>query len=143
MRSTTGISRRRWLAVACALVAGVAAGMAAGATRADDPPPIVRLEIDYGDGVEKHFTGRAWREGMTVLDAMRQAADSPHGIAFDHRGSGATAFLTRIDDVENEGGAGRNWIYRVNGRLADRSFGVYELEAGDTVQWRFSEYEDE
>ncbi len=57
-------------------------------------------------------------------------------MKFQERGSGATAFLTQLDDLKNEG-SGRNWIYRVNGQIADRSFAVYRLEAGDTVLWKF------
>jgi hypothetical protein len=103
---------------------------------AQEPAAAVRLAIDYGDGVEKHFTSLAWREGMTVLDAMKAAQEHPRGIEFQFRGSGATAFLTQIDDVKNEG-AGRNWIYRVNGDLAERGFAVQKLAAGDTVLWKF------
>jgi len=36
---------------------------------------------------------------------------------------GETAFLTQIDELENEG-RGRNWIYRVNGELAKKSFAI-------------------
>jgi hypothetical protein len=73
---------------------------------------------------------------MTVLDAMKAAQEHPRGIKLQFRGSGATAFLTQIDDLKNEG-SGRNWIYRVNGELAERSFAVQKLEAGDAVLWKF------
>ncbi len=105
-------------------------------TFAEDAAPRVRVVVDYGDGVEKHFTAISWREGMTVLDAMQAAQEHPRGLKFKFRGSGATAFLTQIDDLENQGRGG-NWVYRVNGELAERSFGVYHLEAGDAVLWRF------
>lgn len=103
---------------------------------AEETAPTVRVVIDYGDGVEKHFTTLAFRGEMTVLDAMKAAQEHPRGIKFQHRGSGATAFLTQIDDAKNEG-AGRNWVYRVNGELGDRSFALYELKAGDAVLWKF------
>jgi len=48
--------------------------------------------------------------------------------------------LTRIDDLANEG-SGRNWIYRVNGKLADRGIGAFNLKLGDTVLWRFEKYQ--
>lgn len=100
---------------------------------------IVKLVIDYGDGLEKHFTGIEWREGMTVLDLLEAAQKHPRGIKFVHRGSGALGFLTKIDDLENKGGD-RNWIYRVNSKLGDRSFAIQPVKAGDTVLWKFGEY---
>jgi hypothetical protein len=103
---------------------------------AQEPASMVRLIVDYGDGVQKHFTALPWKDGMTVLDAMKAAQEHPRGVKLQYRGSGATAFLTQIDDVKNEG-AGRNWVYRVNDQLADRGFGVFQLKAGDTVLWKF------
>jgi len=99
----------------------------------------VKLEIDFGDGIHKLFDRISWKEGMTVRDAMDAAQASGHGIKYEARGSGETAFLTRIDDVANQGGRGqkKNWVYRVNGKLADKSFGVYKLKEGDSVVWKF------
>jgi len=109
----------------------------------NDPPPAattVRLVIDYQDGVEKHFTAIPWKAGMTVMDAMAAAKASPRGITYSTTGSGETAFVTQIDDLKNEGARGgkRNWTYRVNDTLADRSAAVYGLKAGDRVCWSFS-----
>jgi hypothetical protein len=110
--------------------------LSAASSAAAQEPELVRLVVNYADGVEKHFTALPWREGMTVFDAMQAAQEHPRGIKIQFRGSGATAFLTQIDDVKNEG-SGRNWIYRVNGELAERSFAVQKLAAGDAVLWKF------
>lgn len=99
----------------------------------------VRVVIDYNDGSEKHFTAIAWKPEMTVYDATRAAQAHPRGIKFESKGKGATAFLTKIDDVKNEG-RGRNWLFHVNGKQADCSFGVYKLNEGDTVLWKFDKY---
>ena len=112
------------------------------ASAGDEPEPtakLVSLTIDFGDGFQKRFTSLKWHEKMTVLDAMKLAADHPRGIRFEHRGSKATGFLTSIDGVKNEG-RGRNWIYRVNGKLGDRSFAARNLVAGDAVLWKFGKY---
>jgi hypothetical protein len=109
---------------------------------ADEPAaskPVVRLTIDYGDGVEKRFVALEWKAKMTVEDLLKQAQRHPRGIRFETQGSGATCFLTKIDDLKNEG-TGRNWIYRVNDKLGDRSFAIHPIEAGDVVLWKFSEY---
>ncbi len=109
--------------------------LVAAETKAD----TVRLVIDYGDGVEKHFTRIAWKPGMTVLDVMEQAKRSKRGITFDYRGKGETAFLMKIDDLKNEGGGldSRNWSFSVNDELAEKSFGIYEPKRGDLIVWKF------
>jgi Domain of unknown function (DUF4430) len=101
----------------------------------------VRLVIDYGDGVIKTITELPWAKGNTVLDVMNVAKSRPHGINFSYTGSGASAFLTRIDDVANEGGSKKNWQLWVNTSYADKSFGVYEVQPLDVVFWRFTTQE--
>jgi hypothetical protein len=104
---------------------------------------MVQLVIDYGDGVETHFTGLPWRDGMTVLDAMTAASKHSHGITFKQRGSGGGALITQIGDVANEGGGreNKNWLFYVNDKQATASAGKTELGAGDVALWRFQVYE--
>lgn len=135
---------RRTLIALVAFAAAIAAGLGLAETRglAQDTPkepaaPVVRLTIDYGDGVEKHFTRIPWREGMTVLDTLVEAKKHARGIQFEHRGSGETAFVSQIDDLKNEGN-GRNWLYRVNDKPGTTSSGIYKLSRDDRVLWKFS-----
>ena len=74
-----------------------------------------------------------------MMDALVAAQKHPRGIKFVYRGKETTAFLTRIDELENEGRS-RNWVYRVNDELASKSFAVFAVKAGDTVLWKFGEY---
>lgn len=136
----SAISRRAVLLLSIALIGcGTARTVSAQSKKLEDAPKRVRLVVDYGDGVQKHFTALAWHDGMTVLDAMQLAVKHPRGIKMKYRGKGATAFLTQIDELENEG-AKRNWIYRVNDKLGDRSFAIQTLKPGDTILWKFGEY---
>ena len=114
--------------------------VAAAGERAPAQSTTVRLVVDYGDGVIKTITGLPWAKGSTVLDVMNAAKDRPHGISFSYTGSGASALLTRIDDVANEGGAAakKNWQLWVNTSYADRGFGAYEVQPLDVVFWRFT-----
>jgi len=107
------------------------------ALAADEPASAVRLMIDYGDGSQKAFTSLAWKEKMTVFDALKAAEKHPHGIKVTHTGSGAGVFITAIDDLTNEGAAGRNWRYTVNDQPAGVGAGAMELKAGDAIVWRF------
>lgn len=138
-----GLSRAFRIFAAAGLVAlasqapALRAGPAVPAVSA--PSERVELVIDYSDGVEKRFKSLAWSEGMTVLDALELAKKSPHGITYESSGTGASAFVKKIDDLANEGGGSgkRNWIFRVNGKLGNRSCGISQLSAADKVSWTF------
>jgi ABC-type glycerol-3-phosphate transport system substrate-binding protein len=124
---------------AAILLAAILLAVAAAGDRAHAQSATVLLVVDYGDGVIKTITGLPWAKGSTVLDVMNAAKERPHGITFNYTGSGASALLTRIDDVANEGGgAKKNWQLWVNTSYADRSFGVYEVQPLDVVFWRFT-----
>ena len=116
------LTRPAMLAAAAWLV--VVGGGASRQSLAEDAAKTVRLTIDYGDGVQKVFSGLAWSEKLTVLATLEAATRHPRGIKLAHRGSGATAFVTAIDGLKNEG-RGRNWTYQVNDKRADRSCGVW------------------
>lgn len=119
----------------CALSLVLTACLAA---TAQESAPVVRLTVDYGDGVEKTFTSLAWRHKMTVFDALKAAETHPRGIRVSHRGQGEMTFVTAIDGVENEGAEQRNWRYRVNDQPAQYSAAVMELKRGDAVVWRYA-----
>ena len=108
------------------------------AKQEDERP--VRLTIDYADGAQKRYTAIPYRPPLTVLDALNWAAQHPHGIEIDVRGEGETALVTRIDDLKNQGSSQRNWIFRVNGKLANRGCGVFQVRPGDAILWRFEKY---
>ncbi len=106
---------------------------------AAEPTATVSLLVDFGDGVEVHFTRLAWKKGLTVTDAIALAGARGHGVKFTVIGSGETALVTQIGDVKNEG-AGRNrrnWLYSLNGQLSDNGAGAQTLAAGDRVLWKF------
>jgi Domain of unknown function (DUF4430) len=103
----------------------------------------VELVIDYGDGVQKRLAHIPWRDHLTALDVLTAAQNHPHGITFVARGAGPTAFVTRLDDLENQGGSpdAKNWVFRINDRLVDEGCGVAEVRPGDVILWKFGAYE--
>ncbi len=104
------------------------------------PASVVEMTIDYGDGAQKRFTAVPWKEGMTVQDALQFAKDHPHGVTFQSRGKGEFGFLSQIDDVKNQAGGGRNWIFYVNQERAEASFAVTTVPKAGAILWRFEEY---
>ncbi|MEX0677140.1 MAG: DUF4430 domain-containing protein [Pirellulales bacterium] len=128
------------LAVLAAAVSIPTVASAPRSLAADEKAATVRLVVDYGDAAQVHFKALPWRDGMTVLDALVAAEKHPHGITFAKRGDGASALITQIDDLKNEGN-GKNWLYTVNGKLAPLGAGAYKLKAGDAILWEFKVYE--
>ena len=80
---------------------------------------------------------------MANLMKQAQGASKQADLKFEYKGSGETAFLKSIDGVENEGGGAekKNWQFWVNGKRADRGFGVFELQLSDKVVWKFVPFE--
>ena len=102
--------------------------------------PVVILTIDYGDGAQKRFPSIPWKKGMTALGTLQWAAKHPRGIEFSAHGKDATTLISKIDDLRNQGGNKKNWIFRVNDKLADRSCGVFPVRQGDRILWKFEQY---
>jgi len=132
------------------LVMAAVVGPAAQASLAADPKPsetktanAVRLVVDYGDGVETHYTAIPWRDGMTVLDALAAAKAHKRSLTYAQRGSGSGALITKIGDATNEGGGAdsRNWLFYVNGKAVQVGAGVQQLKPGDAVLWKFKVYD--
>ncbi|HEY2528924.1 MAG TPA: DUF4430 domain-containing protein [Xanthobacteraceae bacterium] len=129
--------KRRAVVLAATILLFVAA-RAGGPAAGENAAPSVRLFIDYGDGVTKTIEDLSWSKGNTVLDAMKAATSRPHGISFTYTGSGATAVLAKIDDVQNEGAGKKNWQFWVDNAYGDKSFAVFETQEGDVISWRFT-----
>jgi basic membrane lipoprotein Med (substrate-binding protein (PBP1-ABC) superfamily) len=127
--------RRRLAVLLLVSIFGAIGGLKLAADAAE--PQTIKVVIDYGDGSQKSFTQIAWQEKLTVLQALEQVAKHPRGVKVATQGRGELAFVVAIDDLKNEG-RGKNWLFRVNGKLADRSCGVFELRGQDEVEWRFS-----
>jgi len=132
------INRRTVVLVAALFM--LAAASTGRSAMGQSAPQTVQLVVDYGDGATKTISNLPWTKGNTVLDAMKAATARPHGISFSYTGSGDTAVMTKIDDVQNAGGGTgqKNWQYWVNTTYGDRSFAAFELQAQDVVQWRFA-----
>lgn len=138
--SVRPLPSRRMLVLMALLFWGTAGMSWIGKAEEQEPPQkSVKLVVDYADGTKKEFSALEWKTGMTVFAALEAAAKHPRGIKLEYQGKGETILITAIDELKNEG-KGRNWLYEVNGKLADRSSGIMELKAGDSVLWRFGKY---
>jgi hypothetical protein len=93
----------------------------------------VTLVVQSNSGYEPESNTVRWRPGMTIGDLM----NADPRTSLQSQGSGASAFITSINGVANEGAGGRNWMYSVNGKRGDKSYALFELQPGDHVLWSF------
>src|SRR5260221_10161365 len=91
------------------------------ADRAQAQSAIVRLVIDYGDGVTKTITALAWVKGSTVLDVMNAAKSRPHGISFSYSGSGRASVLPPNHDAGHRGAGKKNAPHGIHTNLAHKN----------------------
>lgn len=117
----------------------------AGQVAEDQSKPItISVNIDFGDGLVWQYNQIPYQNGMTVLDAMEYLRNRKvKPLEFSYQGSGQNAFLKSIAGAANEGGgrSAKNWFFRINEKLGNRSFGLTELKPGDVVLWHFGKYQ--
>lgn len=98
----------------------------------------VQLEIDFNSQRRKISVDVPCSSDSTVFSIL-QRAQNIGDLKFDSTGTGERVFVSSIGGVENQA-AGDNWVYQVNGKLGDRSSGVYAVKPGDHVSWVFGDY---
>lgn len=118
------------------------------ARAADEPAAesTARVVIDYGDGVEKHFTALPVAESTTAADLLLAAGKHPRGVKLRSRGRGENFFVEAIDDAVGGArvdGERAYWTYRVNGEIQNVGAGVREIGASDLIRWRYGPFERE
>ncbi|HEY8528706.1 MAG TPA: DUF4430 domain-containing protein [Paenibacillaceae bacterium] len=118
-------------------------GAASGGGEANAPQPsdkaTVTLSIvgsaDYGEILPP--TETELLEGDTVADVLLRLAKA-NRISVDTRGAGPLFYVEGIAGLyEFDEGPASGWIYLVNGVEHPKSAGVYRLEPGDRVEWRY------
>ena len=97
----------------------------------------VKIEIDFGGRAETKLMVGECYDGSTVFSMLKEM----NAIRVESRGSGKNTFLIAIDDVENEGANGDNWIYRLNGEVGKVGAGEQKVVPGDEINWTFGDYE--
>jgi hypothetical protein len=95
----------------------------------------VTVRIAYGPDRVDEVSVQGIGAGTTVLEVMRKI-EKP---AVEVTGSGANALVVGIGDLQQ--GNGEGWTYTVNDEFADRGAGVYEIEPGDVIRWRYGNFE--
>ena len=94
----------------------------------------VTLQVYFGAGKTSKNCNVVCSPDSTVLMTLERAQQTGE-LKFESTGSGETTFVKSIDGLTNEGADGKNWIYRVNEKLGDKSAGIYKVSPGDIISW--------
>ena len=99
----------------------------------------VKLLIDFGKRRQNISVDVPCSVDSTVYQILERARNIAD-LEFYKSGAGETTFVRSIDGIENEGANGDNWIFRVNGKLGDKSSGIFPVQPGDRVEWSLGDY---
>ena len=132
------------LAALLLVALGVSFALAISGVRAQSPTQLTvmdKLRLKIVSGEEKQmFDIESSEKLKTVSDLLKHVAEANESFKYKSRGSGRTFFITEINGQKNEGARGRNWIYTVNGKLGNKSAGLFEIKAGDEIEWNLKRY---
>lgn len=102
------------------------------------PAGTVTLSVEKPVKVGGHFFPPASVEiapGDTAFTVLLKT-----GLDVDYRGSGASLYVEAIEGLgEFDRGPESGWMYQVNGEFPMFSAGIYELNDGDVVRWRYTD----
>ncbi|HJV45165.1 MAG TPA: DUF4430 domain-containing protein [Bacillota bacterium] len=78
------------------------------------------------------------QQGDTVLDVLSRVTKNKK-IQMEYSGLKATAYIRGIDNLyELDEGPKSGWMFKVNGKISDRSAGTYGVKAGDSIEWFYT-----
>ncbi len=111
-------------------------------TGADTAKQEISAKLFINTGAGTHEYSETLPVGSTALDFLRLAGDKG-GFAVEVKDSSLGAFVEGIYGIKNESEAGKYWMYKVNGELAQVGAGEYKLKDGDRIDWQFGGWEEE
>ncbi len=101
----------------------------------------VNIQIQLPDGV-KTFTEKATNQ-QTLYDVMKNLQEK-NQIQMEVQGSGDLILLVSLNQIKNEssGKNKKNWLYAVNGKLAEVGIAQYKINENLKVDWCYLSWEE-
>ncbi len=97
---------------------------------------VEKRTIDEGDILST--TTVEIQEGDTVFTVLKRVLNDK-GISLSYVGSNAKLYVDGIDGLfEFDAGPNSGWMYSVNGSYPQYSAGIYDLQDGDRIRWRYT-----
>ena len=126
----------------CACAIGITIGCEESTPGSSLATGTVQLEIEFNSERKNINVAVPCSVDSTVFTIL-QRAHNMGDLKFDSMGlTDDMKFVTSIGGVDNLNEQGDNWVFRVNGKLGDKSAGVYPVKPGDQIQWAFGKYDE-
>lgn len=91
-----------------------------------------------GEGNIISSTATTIEKGDTAFTVLKRLLDTK-GISISYIGSGSSLYVQAIDNLgEFDHGQSSGWMYSVNGVFPEFSAGLYALQDGDVLRWRYT-----
>ena len=72
--------------------------------------------------------------------AYMQAMQKKGLVEFTSSGEGDMVLIESLQGLKNQGATGKNWLYAVDGKLANRGVATMTVAGGQRVQWCYVTY---
>ena len=102
----------------------------------------VSLMVDYGDGEVVTYNSVPVGVGENVFQATETLAKN-NNLAFEHKTYEGLGTLIEKIDTKKNGMDDRYWQYWVNNQKPEVGAGLYTLQSGDLVEWKFIPFKGE
>lgn len=119
-------------------------GLVCTGCQSSPPPPsvdaavgTVTIRVQAVDNPVQTFEIADVSDGATLESVMKRFDQIPVELS----GSGMTAFVQSIGDVETD--ATQGWTFKVDGEFANQGIGKTILHPPTTVDWSYGEFEFE
>lgn len=70
-------------------------------------------------------------DGAILLDVMKEYYDITE----------ENTFISAINGVEQDGNAGKWWVFDINGAMGEKGASEIELKEGDLIEWKLEAFE--
>lgn len=137
------------LLLALVFIVGVGVGVAVNLPALDtsrlntaESKSAVSIMLDYGDGKVATYNNVSLTANESLFQAMEKLAKD-NSLAFEHKTyEGLGALIEKIGTKKN-GMDDRYWQYWVNNQKPEVGAGLYILQSGDIVEWKFIPFKGE
>jgi len=111
----------------------------------DQQNKIAEYQINFiiqGDSFSKNIT-QSYRTTKSVFEIMLDLKKQ-NQLDFKFTGEGDNIFITEIHQIQNEGFGKekKNWLYFINGELAQKGVSQTIIEKNTEILWCYTKWED-
>ncbi len=105
------------------------------------PPYLVNLEFKYNN--KKENISKTFDKRYNIYEIMKSLRQE-NLLEFKETGKGDLIFIEEIKNIKNEGNGKnkKNWLYFVDGNLAEKGISQFFIDKETNIIWCFTTWEE-